>query len=316
MSTSPAVHLTPSTRRRHWTCALSAVLTGILVTYVAVSGYVANSLTRTVRREFAHFPEQYDLISESVRFLSRTDGLTLDGWLLAPDSAVPPRRPVVIVHGQDQDRESEIDGRVLEVAAALARAGRPVLVFDSRGYGYSAGDRFTLGAKETGDLRGAIDELERRGLTGSGVDLLGYSMGGATALMLTPSEPRVRAVAEDSGYAVLAEVLQQELPSHSGLPGIFTPGTVFMARFVADVDLDAIRPLDTVHRLAEHGVPLLVIHSDADALIPISHGHRLAATYGPRVQTYFVSGAQHVQSYLLDPATYLARLTQFFDRAE
>ncbi len=191
-----------------------------------------------------------------------------------------------------------------------------MLVFDSRGYGYSAGDRFTLGAKETGDLRGAIDELERRSLTGSGVDLLGYSMGGATVLMLTPSEPRVRAVAEDSGYAVLAEVLQKELPSRSGLPGLFTPGTIFMARFVADVDLDAIRPIDTVHRLTEQGVPLLVIHSDTDALIPISHGYRLADAYGPAVQTYFVSGALHVQSYLLDPPTSLARLTQFFDRAE
>jgi pimeloyl-ACP methyl ester carboxylesterase len=229
---------------------------------------------------------------------------------------VPARRPVAIVHGQDQDRESEIDGRILEVAAALTRVGRPVLVFDSRGYGYSAGDRFTLGAKETGDLRGAIDEPERRGLTGSGVDLLGYSMGGAPVLMLTPSEPRVRAVAEDSGYAVLAEVLQKELPSRSGLPGLFTPGTIFMARFVADVDLDAIRPIDTVHRLTEQGVPLLVIHNDTDALIPISHGYRLADAYGPAVQTYFVSGALHVQSYLLDPPTSLARLTQFFDRAE
>ena len=71
-----------------------------------------------------------------------------------------------------------------------------------------------------------------------------------------------------------------------------------------------------MHRLAEQSVPLLVIHSDTDALIPISHGYRLANAYGPAVQTYFVSGARHVQSYLLDPSTYLARLTQFFDRAE
>jgi uncharacterized protein len=316
MSKSPAVHLTNSARSRGWKTVLCSVLVGMLLVYVAVSCYVANALTRTVRREFAHFPEQYGLTSDSVHFPSRTDGLTLAGWLLTTTTAVPPQRPVVIVHGQDQDRESEVDGRILEVAAALSRAGRPVLVFDSRGYGQSAGDRFTLGAKETGDIRGAIDELERRGLTSSGVDLLGYSMGGTTDLMLTPSEPRVRAVAEDSGYAVVAEVLQKELPSRSGLPSFFTPGTIFMARFLADVDLNAIHPLDTVHRLTEQGVPLLIIHSDTDALIPISHGYRLAEAYGPAIQTYFVSGARHVQSYLLDPPTYLARLTQFLDRAE
>src|SRR5689334_24147931 len=172
-------------------------LLALLVLYLALSGYVASSLTRTARRQFQHFPEQYGLSAQSVRFPSRTDGLTLDGWLLAAGDTLSPRRPVVVVHGQDQDRESEIGGQVLEVAAALARAGRPVLVFDSRGYGRSDGDRFTLGAKETGDLRGAIDELQRHGLTGNGVDLLGYSMGGATALLLAPSEPRVRAVVED-----------------------------------------------------------------------------------------------------------------------
>ena len=54
-------------------------LLALLILYFGVSGYVASSLTRTARRQFQHFPEQYGLSAQSVRFPSRTDGLMLDG---------------------------------------------------------------------------------------------------------------------------------------------------------------------------------------------------------------------------------------------
>jgi fermentation-respiration switch protein FrsA (DUF1100 family) len=68
--------------------------------------------------------------------------------------------------------------------------------------------------------------------------------------------------------------------------------------------------------LAAHGVPLLVIHGEADTYIPIAHGRRIAAAYGAGVETLYVPGAGHMRSFEVDPSTYSARLTAFFDHAE
>lgn len=279
--------------------------------YVAISGYMALSLTRPDRRAFTRQPEQYGLRYESVQFPSRVDALTLDGWLLAASDGVPPAPPVVVVHGKGSDRQREADGRVLEIAADLTRRGHSVLLFDLRGSGRSGGERFTLGAQEVRDVGGAVDFLAARGLATDGVQLLGYSMGAATAVLYAPTDARVKAVVEDSGYADLGDVLDDQVPKASGLPPFFTPGTVFMAWPLMGVNAYAIRPIENMPLLAQRGVPLLVIHGDADTTVPIAHAQRLAAAYGPAVQTLFVPGAGHVASYSVEPSTYLARVGAF-----
>jgi pimeloyl-ACP methyl ester carboxylesterase len=296
--------------------ALAAVVVTLL--YVVVCGYMALVLTRSQRFPLERTPATYGLAYEDVAFPSRVDRLPLRGWLISPIVAegAPRVRPVVVVHGRNGNRERGPGGGVLEIAAHLARAGHPVVTFDLRGAGESGGERFTLGAQEVRDVAGAVDLLQERGLAPAGVDVLGFSLGAATALLQTVADPRIRAVAEDSAYADLGGVLDVEVPRASRLPGFFTPGTIFMARPLLGVDAYSIRPVDGMATLAARGVPLLVIHGEADALVPVSHGRRLAAAYGPKVQTHFVAGAAHVRSYVTDPEAYLARLLPFFAGAD
>jgi hypothetical protein len=49
---------------------------------------------------------------------------------------------------------------------------------------------------------------------------------------------------------------------------------------------------------------------------PSIGGHRLAPVYGPQAESSSVMGAEHVSSYHVTTASYLARLTSFFDEAE
>jgi pimeloyl-ACP methyl ester carboxylesterase len=278
---------------------------------------MALTLTRPERQPFRFSPEQYGLSYESVSFPSRVDAIQLDGWLLGlPQAGAPARRPVVAVHGKGVDRTREAHDHMLEIAGHLVRHGYPVLLFDLRGSGRSGGERFTLGAQEVRDVGGAIDFLYSRGLTNDGVDLLGYSMGAATAMMLAPNEPLVRALVEDSGYAELGDLLDERVPKESGLPPFFTPGMVFMARTLVGMDMYAIRPVDIIPALAARGTPLLVIHGDADQSVPSSHARRIMAAYGPRAESLFLPSAGHVRSYEVDPDTYVTRLTAFFDHAE
>ena len=312
-ATTSKTPTTPASTYKRWIGGVAAALGLSGLTYIVICGYMALTLTQTHKQPLVESPEHYGLSYESVSFPSRVDAMRLDGWLLEPTTGAAPRRPIVVVHGWKSDRTREADQHMLAIAAELVRCGYPTLLFDLRGSGRSAGDRFTLGVQEVRDVGGAIDFLSQRGLASDGVDLLSYSMGGATALLSAPSEPLVRAVAEDSGYADLRNLLNTEVPKASGLPGFFTPGVVFAARPIVGGDLYALRPIDGVPTLAAHGVPLLVIHGQADDFVHVENAYRIAAAYGPNVQTFYVPGANHVRSYEVDPTTYITRLTAFFD---
>jgi pimeloyl-ACP methyl ester carboxylesterase len=287
------------------------------VLYAAICAYMALTLTKPERHAFIHSPESFGLAYDSVAFPSRIDAIQLRGWLLHPPQSVQPRRrPVIMIHGKGGDRESGPGQGILAVAAPLVRDGYAVLTFDLRASGESGGERFTLGAQEVRDVGGAIDFVRAQGLAPDGVDLLGFSMGGATALLTAATEPAVRAVVEDSGYADLADLLAEQVPKASGLPGFFTPGMVLAVNQLLGVDLYAIRPVDGVPALAAAAVPLLVIHGAEDTYVPPVNAQRLAAAYGPGVQTFLVPGAGHVEGHMTAPALYEERVRTFLDSSE
>ena len=121
------------------------------------------------------------------------------------------------------------------------------------------------------------------------------------------------AVVEDGGYAELGPLLDRSVPIESGLPAVFWPGAVLAASWLTGTDLYAVRPSDAAAQLGKRQVPLLVIHGDDDALVPIAHGRRLAARYGVGVWTWFVPGAAHVGAYAANPSLYLRRVDGFLD---
>jgi pimeloyl-ACP methyl ester carboxylesterase len=286
-----------------------------IVLYLVLSWHVADVLTTGDHHPVDHMPAELGLSYEDVVFRSRGDGVLLSGWLLRPDGDTRAVRPVVIVHGWRRDRQSELEGRVLEVAASLTRSGHTVLLFDLRGWGRSEGERFSLGANETRDVGGAIEYLAGRGLAPDGVNLLGYSMGASTVLLTAPEDGRVRAVVEDSGYAELAPLLDQLVPRYSGLPSAFTPAVVLFGGLLTGADLRGVRPIDGMSQLAHRGTPLLSVHGEQDDLVPVAQARKLAAAYGQQAETWIVPGAEHVGAFEVETNRYLQRLDDFFHRA-
>jgi uncharacterized protein len=188
-------------------------------------------------------------------------------------------------------------------------------MFDLRGCGQSEGERFSLGWFEQDDVRGALRFARERGFQHIG--LHGYSMGAASGLLAAASDPAVKAMVEDSGYADLMDVLDQEVPRRSGLPPIFTPGIVLMSRLMYGIHAAEVKPAEAAARFAPR--PLLVIHGGADKLIPVASAGRIwRGRYGegaPDPATYYVvPGAGHTQAYNAGKAAYLELVGDFFEQ--
>jgi pimeloyl-ACP methyl ester carboxylesterase len=283
-----------------WALLTLAVL---VIGYFGVGLFVATRLSTPVRQPTEQTPTDESLDFQEVGFES-TDGLDLKGWWVPRDG---PSRAVVLVHGLDASKSSQY---VLDTASIYAKAGYSVLMLDLRGHGEAEGERTTLGYQEVRDVRGALSWLEEQGFEPNEVVLHGWSMGGATVLRSTPGTG-VAAVVEESGYADLLLLLRDRLPESSGLPSFFNPGIFLMAKLFLDFDPWAVRPSEDAAKLAEEGVPLLIVHSRDDEVVPFEHAEMLAASY-PDAEFWKVKGYGHVEAY--SHPEYHQRLLDFLER--
>ena len=139
-----------------------------------------------------------------VNFLNRRSQ-RLYGVLHLPRSKAKPPA-VIIAHGFTDDKTG--DNRLfVKFARAAVKRGFAVLRFDFAGSGDSEGDfsRVTVGS-EIADLKCAVDFLCASGLIDKRrLSLIGYSLGGAVAVIEASRDQRIRSVI---GWAPVARPLQ------------------------------------------------------------------------------------------------------------
>ncbi|MBI3968149.1 MAG: alpha/beta hydrolase, partial [Chloroflexi bacterium] len=128
-------------------------------------------------------------------------GVRLAGWF------VPGRSPktVILVHGTPAERSS-----LLELGRGPRARGFSLLFYDQRAHGQSGGEVTTLGYLEPHDLLGAVDYLRSRSDTANQpIGALGVSLGAASVIGAAALSPEIRAVAADSLFASLGEVIEE-----------------------------------------------------------------------------------------------------------
>lgn len=311
---------------------VAAVATTIvsIVTLRAIARRGADRLLaapRTTPDEAALGPALDALGGEVVRLRSR-DGLRLAGrWLPVdpgePDWTPDPHEAVVLLHGYT----GSIAPDLVEYAPFLRRTAG-VLGLDFRGHGDSDDGPTTFGLLEVEDVAGALAWLGERGI--SRVALFGTSMGGIAAIAavvvlgdgslagadVDVDAPRSPAPAPRPAIvAVVGDSVAPELevPIASRLTGPFR-------RFTAARLFDAAaRRLGADPRATEPAriiglvepVPLLLIHGEADATVPVADGRRLAGLAGPSASHWVVPGADHSAGHRTAPEEYERRVTDF-----
>ena len=187
-----------------------------------------------------------------------------------------------------------------------------VLLFDLRGHGASDRSRLFMGARERVDLRAVLDWAGRQGYSPDRVGWLGFSLGASTLLMEAASNPSIRVVVLDSPFGDLPELLDRQLTAHSHLPRLFNPGILAAARIVYGVRTDNLVPIRSALRWGAR--PMLLIHGEADSIVPVRQARAIARTAGPSCQAVFLPGVEHVGAYDGQPRRYIAAVGGFFDR--
>jgi uncharacterized protein len=296
----------PSRPRRLWPLLRKVVSIAILVVtlgYAVVSLLVAHVLTRPNNRP--NMTDPYDVSADVLAWSARTaDGLTLRGWYCPTPKR---RRLIVLVHGMGGSRDE-----MARIGHDLHEVGYDVLLFDTRGHGVSDESRLYMGGRERGDLRAVLDWANQQGYSSDRVGWLGWSMGASTLLMEAAQNSRIKAVVLDSPFGNLPELLDRQLTRHSHLPKLFNPGILAAARLAFGVRTDNLIPIRSALQWGAR--PMLLIHGEADSIVPVLQSRKIAEVVGPTCQSFFLPGVEHVGAYSRQPDRYIAAVGRFFDR--
>lgn len=195
------------------------------------------------------------------------------------------------------------------LAAALSEVA-DVVTLDVRGHGDSGG-RFSWGRVEPEDVASLALALRADYARVGGV---GFSFGGyhtaIAAAVQRPYDAVALVAAPESLFLLdhnpLTRGLARSLPLMLGRKRRLTRFSLRPPRF----DRSPLRLIDAIAP-----VPLLIVHGEADWLIPADHARRLFERAGEPKELCLLPGALHAENMLLDdPGPLLEALTGFFRR--
>lgn len=230
-------------------------------------------------RQLVGTPADVGLPFEEVRF---GEGARLHGWFVPGAGGIT----LLWFHGN----AGNISHRLDWVKTVHSSLGSNIFIFDYQGYGLSAGVPSEKNAYE--DARAALQYLHSRPDVDRGrIVYYGKSLGSAVAVQLATEESPHR-LALQSPFTSALDMARLHYP--------FLPvGALVRTRFSILEKLSAIR------------VPILIIHGDADEVVPIEHARRLYQAAGHPKRLVVIEGAGHNDIFRVGRETYLEALAEF-----
>ena len=195
------------------------------------------------------------------------DGLALNGWYRAARDG---RSTLVYFHGN----AGHLGDRAF-LARPYLEAGYGVLLAGYRGYGGNPGRPSEEGLYADG--RAAVAWLADAGVPPDRRVLFGESLGTGVAVQMA-AEDEIAGLILQSPFTSVVEVGQDAVP--------WFPVSLLMThRF------------DSLSKIPQITAPLLLIHGEADRVIPIRFGRRLFEAAPEPKTAHFVPGAGHNDLY-------------------
>ncbi|MFP5401766.1 MAG: alpha/beta hydrolase [Gammaproteobacteria bacterium] len=249
-------------------------------------------------------PGALDLGFDTVR-IATANGRTLHAWFIpAPDAAAAPA--VVVMHGWGGNA-----ALMLPLARPLHEAGFATLFVDARCHGASDDDSFASLPRFAEDAEHAFAWLATRaGVDPARIALLGHSVGAGAVLLAAARTPQVAAVVSVAAFSHPAAMMRRWLAAKR-IPE--KPLGRYILGYVEKTighRFDDIAPVATIARIRR---PVLLVHGEDDAVVPIDEARQIFAARGDTpVELMTVSGDHESFAEL---EHHMGRLVEFLDRA-
>lgn len=260
----------------------------ILLGFYLSSVFILKDMATHRVEKFKNTPESLGLDATTISLTSE-DGIPLQAWYIP---AIDPRGVVVLLHGMDGMDASSF----LPHAIYLHEAGYTSVVLDMRAHGRSGGNRIGFAFEEPQDVSAVLNWIASQNeLEDVPVALMGFSMGGATAIRTAAVRPDVNAVISVSSFSSIDKMLGQGMllmGAPKGMIRIYTPFMrlglltlygVWPATASPEHDITLISPR-----------PVLLLHGSADSQIPVEQAYCLQEAGGQNVELQIFEGADHL----------------------
>jgi dipeptidyl aminopeptidase/acylaminoacyl peptidase len=223
----------------------------------------------------------------------KADGLELAGELHVPsqEAAHP---ALCICHGIPVAPPDPTDKGYTLLAQQFCHAGFITLISNFRGTGKSEGNLDILGW--TRDLQAALDFLyDLKEIDRNHFCLLGFSGGAAVSVYTAAHDPRVSLVVTCACPVDFRSLHQRETPSDV-IQRFRKIGAIRDTDFPPSIEewqkgFETISPINWVDKISPR--PLLLVHGDADELIPQEHARRLYQKAEEPKELKVIPGAKH-----------------------
>jgi uncharacterized protein len=268
--------------RRSRALAIGRVL--VLMAFAAVTAGCRESMEGRFiyfpSRAMAADPSSVGLVFRDVAFTA-TDGVKLHGWL------IPGRAPTTLLYSHGN--AGNIADRLAIARLMADELGVGLFLYDYRGYGRSEGVPSEVGL--VSDALGARAALLREGVAPEHVVYFGRSLGAAVTVDLALAHP-------PRGVVIEAPFASVPAMANTVLPGA---GYLFRTRW------------DTLAKVSRLRAPLLVLHGDADEVVPYAQGRAVFAAASEPKTFFTIRGGRH---YDMDArwSDYWAAWRNFLDR--
>jgi pimeloyl-ACP methyl ester carboxylesterase len=232
-------------------------------------------------------------------------GDTLSGVLHHP-AGPRPHGAVILCHGMESDKHSE---KLIFLGQQLAEKGILALRFDFSYVGESSGKFADITySGEVDDLRAAFSLMQnhRAGKTA----ILGSSMGGTVALLFAAEGPSIAAL-----VTIAAPLHPERFPERvltaTQLQQWRDRGFTYYNGQRLNVSLLAdLEKLNVPASAKKIQCPVLILHGDADEVVPVEEAYELDACLAHSKQLLIFKGADH---RLSDPVAMQRALAEALD---
>ena len=248
------------------------LILSILIIYILIGLWAFFFSDRLI---FLPRPSSYQTNQDFVKLKSRNRTQITGIYLPLPKAEYT----ILYSHGNGEDL-----GEILPRLRDLRDIGFNIFSYDYQGYGTSQGRPSVAGAYQ--DVNAAYEYLTQKlGIPANKIIVYGYSVGGGPSVDLASRQPVAGLVIESS----------------------FT--TAF--RVVTGIPVYPFDKFPNIDNIKNVNCPVLVIHGNADRVIPFSHGQQLFAMVDQPKLSFWVNGAGHLNLLEVAGEEYVKVMTEF-----